>query len=122
MNVEQHAEAITAAMDAADTGFKMELTRLVDGISTYTFQCNGLTQDFDCLDDGYEWVREQKLAAKSKAILTAVEAAMVAGAEAMREAAAVGWAWNEAGWSGKEVKSCIRALDPTAIVKGVGNG
>jgi hypothetical protein len=83
-----HAEALIAAIDAADCGHSMRLTRLVDGEETYTVTVGDQTAELPGADESYEWIREVKAKRKADAILTALAALHDEAARAALEAAA----------------------------------
>jgi len=85
MTLEQHAEAIVKAIDEADPGHSIALTRLVDGEATYSARVGGQCAEFPDMDEAREWVRQVKASLQSEAILTACAALFDAGAVAMRE-------------------------------------
>ena len=71
-------EAVARAIDAADVGFSMELTRLVDGVATYTFTVKTdppTVRDFEDRDEGYAWIHDLKSHARARAAIAALDAA-----------------------------------------------
>jgi len=74
VDLAKHAEAVVQAMEDADCGLHLELTRLVDGVATYTVKLGDETAEFECTDDAYTWVHEVKAKRKSAAILAACTA------------------------------------------------
>lgn len=54
------AEALVDTCDDSYTGYRSELTRLVDNERTYTVTCNGQTREFPTSEAGYEWINEVK--------------------------------------------------------------
>lgn len=122
-----HAEALIAAIDAADCGHSMRLTRLVDGEETYTVTVGDQTAELPGADESYEWIREVKAKRKADAILTAVAALHDEAARGMREAAA---SVAEHRCDDGEDNACcedtafciqadVRAIDPASLREGV---
>ncbi|MDM9644517.1 hypothetical protein [Rhizobium sp. S163] len=67
-------ERVSAAIDSADVGFNMKLTRLVDGVHTYELRMDGKVEEFDNTDDLYIRVREIKQRKQAEAIIRALGA------------------------------------------------
>lgn len=67
-------DRVAAALDGADVSFKMNLTRLVDGVSTYTLTMDGKTEEFGDTDDLYDRVREIKHRKQAEAVISALAA------------------------------------------------
>lgn len=84
-------EMVNAAAEAqrlVEFGYHLGLSRLVDGVSTYTLTFTDGTpeQEFDDMDDAYAVIAEKKRATQARAALTAVAPAIRA--QAFREEAA----------------------------------
>jgi hypothetical protein len=69
-------ERVAAAIDGTDFGFNMSLTRLVDGVSTYTLTMDGKTEEFGDTDDLYARVRVMKQRKQAEAIIAALSNAL----------------------------------------------
>jgi len=69
-------EAVARALREAEVGYHLSLTRLVDGVSTYTLTYNDGSPfiEFDNMDDGYAHISAKRSEAQSKAVITAYEA------------------------------------------------
>jgi hypothetical protein len=68
--VERVAKAIEAAQNAVS--YRLELTRLVDGLSTYTLTyADGEKLEFDDIDDGYLHIEQKKRLALARAAISA---------------------------------------------------
>lgn len=65
-------ERVAAAIDRADTGFRMTLTRLVDGVHTYELEMDGTVEEFEDTDDLYARVREVKQRKQAEAVIAAL--------------------------------------------------
>lgn len=65
-------DRVAAAIDGTDVGFNMSLTRLVDGVSTYTLTMDSKTEEFADTDDLYARVREIKQRKQAEAIVAAL--------------------------------------------------
>lgn len=130
-----HAEALIAAIDAADCGHSMRLTRLVDGEETYTVTVGDQTAELPGADESYEWIREVKAKRKADAILTALAALHDEAARAALDKAAtliqdnqqasssVSGAYlakrYEGNRDGLVYAVSIRAIDPASLREGV---
>jgi hypothetical protein len=64
-------ERVAHAIDEADCGYSINLTRLVDGEATYTAVVGGKTREFDCHEDASEWVGTFRRKAKALAAIIA---------------------------------------------------
>lgn len=66
-------EAAAKAMDDAEFGFSLNLTRLVDGVSTYTltYSDGSPTLEFEDTDEAYEHVAQRKRLIQARAALAA---------------------------------------------------
>ena len=64
---------IRQAADPQDYGHSINLTRLVDGDSTYTATCCDQTQNFASSSEAYDWVRKVKANASEKDLLAALD-------------------------------------------------
>lgn len=65
-------EAAADAIDTADCGFAIELTRLVDGVRTYSARIyGGPSAEFDDHSDASEWVQTFRRKAKAEAAIRA---------------------------------------------------
>ncbi|PTR11766.1 MULTISPECIES: hypothetical protein [unclassified Novosphingobium] len=101
VDLTKHAAAIVQAMEAADCGHHLELTRLVDGVSTYTVKVGEETAEFEWLDDAQTWIGEVKTKRKSAAILAACTALwneaddMASVGRALMEALPDGYHYND---------------------------
>lgn len=69
---QQTIDHVAAAIDSADVGFSMSLTRLVDGISTYELRMDGNVEEFGDTDDLYARVREIKHRKQAEAVIAAI--------------------------------------------------
>ncbi|WEK42967.1 MAG: hypothetical protein P0Y64_16740 [Candidatus Sphingomonas colombiensis] len=78
--------AAAAAIDKADVGYNLRLTRLVDGESTYTLTYSDGTApiEFDDISDGYAHIAERKYRAMAEAAVEAVIAGLRDGFDAGR--------------------------------------
>lgn len=56
--------ALVEAIDEAGRGYSINLTRLVDGVSTYELHYRGKVSEHECTDDAYAALREMALAEK----------------------------------------------------------
>lgn len=65
-------ERIAQAIDGAEVCYRMELTRLVDGESTYTLHIQGEVLEFSDTDGAYEHVRQVKNRVRALAVLKAL--------------------------------------------------
>lgn len=67
-------ENITKAIESAEVGYSLRLTRLVDGEHTYTLSYNDGTPSltFGCIDDGYEHIAEKKRREMARAVVMAL--------------------------------------------------
>lgn len=65
-------DAIAKALENAEFGFSLQLTRLVDGESTYTLRYSDGSEpiEFDDIDNGYAHVAEKKRLTQALAVLT----------------------------------------------------
>lgn len=81
-------EAIARAIESVDVGHSLTLTRLVEGVSTYTLKMAGHEDEqFEWIEDGYELIAERKRLAIARAVLTELlelDEAMVRAALAVR--------------------------------------
>ncbi|CAN7597349.1 hypothetical protein [Bosea sp. LjRoot237] len=67
-------ERVAGAIEEADVGFSLRLTRLVDEVHTYTLMYSDGVGPFEYedIDDGYAHVRERKFNAKARAAIAAM--------------------------------------------------
>lgn len=66
-------ERVAAAIDAVDVGYRMTLTRLVDGVRTYELVYGGEAPiEFENTDDLYEHVAARKREAMARAAIEAL--------------------------------------------------
>ncbi len=67
-------ERVAAAIESAEVGYSLRLTRLVDDESTYTLTYGDGTPPltFSDIDDGYQHVRDRKRKAQAKAVIAAL--------------------------------------------------
>mgnify|MGYP000754093477 CR=1 FL=1 len=65
-------ERIAKAFDEAEVGYRMELTRLVDGEQTYTLYILGDTLEFPGTDEAYDHVRRVKNCVRALAVMKAM--------------------------------------------------
>jgi hypothetical protein len=66
-------EKIAAAIESAELGYSLRLTRLVEGTSEYTLTySDGETHKFEDIDDGYEHIRQRRRKVQSAAVLQAL--------------------------------------------------
>lgn len=67
-------ERVAAAIESAEVGYSLRLTRLVDDESTYTLTYGDGTPPltFDDIDDGYRHVRDRKRKAQATAVIAAL--------------------------------------------------
>lgn len=67
-------DAIAQALEGAEFGYSLQLTRLVDGESTYTLKYTDGSEpiEFDDIDAGYAHVAEKKRLVQALAVLTAM--------------------------------------------------
>lgn len=67
-------EEIARAIEDADIGYSLRLTRLLDGVSEYTLTYDdGQTHIFEDIQDGYEHIRVRRQEAQSRAVLSALK-------------------------------------------------
>ncbi len=68
-------DRIAAAIESAEVGYSLTLTRLVDGERTYTLTYSDGTPPltFDDIDDGYLHISERKRRAQAAAVIAALE-------------------------------------------------
>lgn len=68
-------EAGARALREAEVGYHLRLTRLIDGVSTYTLTYDDGSPpiEFDNMDDGYAHIAAKKSEAQFKAVITAYE-------------------------------------------------
>lgn len=70
---------IAAAIDAADVNYSLRLTRLVEGISTYTLTLDGATEEFvdndeaEAIDQAHARLRNYKQRKQAEAVIAALE-------------------------------------------------
>ena len=111
MTHDEMIEAVGLAIDGADVGYSISLTRLVDGVSTYTATCNGQTREFEEHYEASEWVSRFKLEAKARAAIRVIapavleEAAKVAPAKIRAEGCETVGQWER-----RALREAIRAL------------
>lgn len=67
-------DRIADAIGGADVSFSMNLTRLVDGVHTYTLSMDGKVEEFEHTDDLYLRVREIKQRKQAEAVISAFDA------------------------------------------------
>lgn len=68
-------QAVADALEKAQLGYKLELTRLVDGESTYTLTySDGMVLTFDDQDEGYEHIRRRRRETQARAAIEAIAA------------------------------------------------
>lgn len=75
MALDQHIiDRVAAAIESAEVGYSLILTRLVDGERTYTltYSDGSPPLTFDDIDDGYLHIRERKRQAQALAVTTAL--------------------------------------------------
>ncbi len=67
-------ERVAAAIESAEVGYSLELTRLVDGERTYTLTYSDGTPPltFDDIDDGYDHIRRRRHKAQAVAVIAAL--------------------------------------------------
>lgn len=70
---------VAAAIDAADINYSLRLTRLVDGVSTYTLTLDGATEEFvdndedEAIDQAHARLRSYKQRKQAEAVIAALE-------------------------------------------------
>nr|WP_250808390.1 hypothetical protein [Neorhizobium tomejilense] len=74
---QQTIDRIAAAIKSADIGHSMTLTRLVDGVHTYTLTIDGKVEEFvdndeDAIDQVYARIREVKHLKQAEAVISAL--------------------------------------------------
>lgn len=71
---DEQVERVAAAMEAAEFRYRMELTRLVDGVSTYTLTYDDASEPltFETTDECYEHVAKRKRETQARAALAAM--------------------------------------------------
>lgn len=67
-------ERVARAIDEADVGYSINLTRLVDGVSTYTLRYHGLSDllEFGSYDEASEHVRAARDERRARAAIEAL--------------------------------------------------
>lgn len=60
----REAAALVEAIEEAGRGYRIELTRLVDGVSTYELHYRDGVYEYDCTDDAYAALKEMARAEK----------------------------------------------------------
>ena len=67
-------ERVAAAIESAEVGYTLRLTRLVDGEETYTLAYSDGTPPltFSDIDDGYRHVQARKRKAQAVAVIAAL--------------------------------------------------
>lgn len=67
-------EEIARALEDADIGYSLRLTRLVDGVSEYTLTYDdGQMHIFEDIQDGYEHIRVRRREAQARAVLSTLK-------------------------------------------------
>ena len=69
MDAEKLVEAVAEAIDCADVGYTIKLTRLLDNETTYRAVCDGMSCEFESHEEAALWVNEYRLKAKAHAAL-----------------------------------------------------
>ncbi len=65
-------QSVAEAIEAADVGYNLRLTKLIDGISEYTLTySDGEEHVFEDINDGYRHIRDRKFRAKAVAAIGA---------------------------------------------------
>lgn len=72
---------IRVAAQTSHIGYSICLTKLLDGVSTYTATCCDQTQEFEDRDDAYDWVEK----VRSDATAALLKAALADYAKYVRE-------------------------------------
>lgn len=68
-------QSVAEAIEAADVGYNLRLTKLVDGISEYTLTySDGEEHVFEDINDGYQHISDRRFRAKAMAAIKAVDA------------------------------------------------
>lgn len=68
-------QSVAEAIEAADVGYNLRLTKLLDGISEYTLTyADGEEHVFEDINDGYRHIRDRRFRAKAVAAIGAVNA------------------------------------------------
>lgn len=72
----QDVEAMERAMASAEFGYSLHLTRLVDGVSTYTLTYSDGSDvlEFESMDEGYDHIANKKKGTQARAAFTALVA------------------------------------------------
>lgn len=67
-------EAVADALEKAEFGFSMELTRLVDGVSTYTltYSDDAPPLEFEYTDDAYDHIAKRRRQTQARAAIAAM--------------------------------------------------
>jgi hypothetical protein len=74
-------DRVAAALEGADIGHSMSLTRLLDGVHTYTLKIRGEIETFidndeaDAIDQAYARIREVKHRLQAEAVIAALNPA-----------------------------------------------
>lgn len=68
-------QSVAEAIESADVGYNLRLTKLLDGISEYTLTyADGESFTFEDINDGYRHIRDRKFRAKAVAAINAADA------------------------------------------------
>ena len=67
-------QRVADAIDRAEVGYHLRLTKMVDGVSTYTltYQDSDESFEFDEIDEGYAHIRQRKLRAQAGNVIAAI--------------------------------------------------
>lgn len=88
MTATEEVTVIARALESAEFGFRIELTRLVDGEHTYTLTfSDGRIMEFSSHDDAYAVVAEERRLVQARAVLSAVRPLIMAEAATIALAA-----------------------------------
>lgn len=75
---QQTIEKVAAAIDSVDLSHNMRLIRLVDGVSTYRLELDGVVEEFtdtdedDAIDLCYARIRQVKQRKQAEAVIAAL--------------------------------------------------
>lgn len=73
MSAAQQLDAIAHAIETAEFGWRIELTRLVDGEHTFTLTLgDGRILEFSSHDDAYAYVAAERRLVQARAVLSAI--------------------------------------------------
>lgn len=82
-------EKISEAIESAEIGHSLSLTRLIDGESTYTLEYDdgGGPLEFSDIHDGYEHIRQRKRKAQAEAVIDVMNLDLLATLEDIEQQA-----------------------------------